>query len=155
MITTKTFLLFFNDVLDVLAILFACEKFDKYIFGRDIVNVETDHKPLEEIFEKSLCNALSRLKRLLLRPTLQSQGQVHEGSPHAPSRIGLGVPISGTRCLQRKCFLFIMCYVRFNFVISSLLSSLLIVNHIQVLNLKQRSLYKPQDRQSFTVTFKT
>ena len=68
---------------ELLGILFACEKFDKYIFGRDIVNVETDHKPLEEIFEKSLCNAPPRLKRLLLRPTLQFQGQVQEGSPHA------------------------------------------------------------------------
>ena len=68
---------------ELLAILFACEKFDKYIFGRDIVNVETDHKPLEEIFKKSLCDAPSRLKRLLLRPMLQSQGQVQEGSPHA------------------------------------------------------------------------
>ena len=27
-----------------LAIVFACEKFDKYIFGRDVIHVETDHK---------------------------------------------------------------------------------------------------------------
>lgn len=33
--------------------------------------------------------------------------------------------------------------------------SLLMVHYIQVLNLKQRSLKKPQDRQSCTVTFKT
>ena len=52
---------------ELLAIVFACEKFDKYIFGRDIVNVETDHKPLEEIFKKSLCNAPARLQRMLLR----------------------------------------------------------------------------------------
>ena len=48
-------------------IVFVCEKFDKYIFGRDVVKVETDHKPLEEIFKKSLCNAPARLQRLLLR----------------------------------------------------------------------------------------
>lgn len=47
--------------------MFACEKFDKYIFGRDVVHVETDHKPLEEIFKKSLCDAPARLQRMLLR----------------------------------------------------------------------------------------
>ena len=52
---------------ELLAIVFACEKFDKYIFGRDVVNVETDHKPLEEIFNKSLCDAPARLQRMLLR----------------------------------------------------------------------------------------
>ena len=31
---------------ELLAIVFACEKFDEYIFGRDVVHVETDHKPL-------------------------------------------------------------------------------------------------------------
>ena len=47
--------------------MFACEKFDEYIFGRDVVRVETDHKPLEEIFKKSLCDAPARLQRMLLR----------------------------------------------------------------------------------------
>ena len=52
---------------ELLAIVFACKKFDKYIFGRDVVHVETDHKPLEEIFKKSLCDAPARLQRMLLR----------------------------------------------------------------------------------------
>ena len=43
------------------------KKFDKYNFGRGVVNVETDHKPLEEIFKKSLCDAPARLQRMLLR----------------------------------------------------------------------------------------
>ena len=47
--------------------MFACEKFDKYIFGRDVAHVETDHKPLGEIFKKSLCKAPARLQRMLLR----------------------------------------------------------------------------------------
>ena len=51
---------------ELLAIVFACEKFDDYIFGRDVVHVETDHKPLEEIFKKSLCDAPARLQRMLL-----------------------------------------------------------------------------------------
>ena len=50
---------------ELLAIVFACEKFDKYIFRRDVVHVETDHKPLE-IFKKSLCDAPARLQRMLL-----------------------------------------------------------------------------------------
>ena len=52
---------------ELLAIVFACEKFDEYIFGREVVHVETDHKPLEEIFKKSLCDAPARLQRMLLR----------------------------------------------------------------------------------------
>ena len=52
---------------ELLAIVFACEKFDKYIFEPDVVTVETDHKPLEEIFKKSLCDAPARHERMLLR----------------------------------------------------------------------------------------
>ena len=52
---------------ELLAIVFACKTFDKYIFGRDVVNVKTDHKPLEEIFNKSLCNAPARPQQMLLR----------------------------------------------------------------------------------------
>ena len=44
---------------ELLAIVFACEK-----FGRDIVNVETDHKPLEEIFKKGLCDALRLVTKI-------------------------------------------------------------------------------------------
>ena len=40
------------------AIVFACERFDSYIYGRDVVTVQTDHKPLETIFRKAL-NVLS------------------------------------------------------------------------------------------------
>ena len=50
-----------------LTIVFACEKFDKYNFGRGVVNLMTDHKPLEEIFKRSLCDAPARLQRMLLR----------------------------------------------------------------------------------------
>ena len=50
-----------------MAIVFACEKFDAYIYGRDSVRVQTDHKPLESIFRKELCVAPKRLQRMLLR----------------------------------------------------------------------------------------
>ena len=37
---------------ELLAIVYACEKFDQYIFGRSNVIVQSDHKPLETIFKK-------------------------------------------------------------------------------------------------------
>ena len=38
---------------ELLVIVFACEKFDAYIYGCDCVRVQTDHKPLESIFQAS------------------------------------------------------------------------------------------------------
>ena len=52
---------------ELLAIVFACEHFEVYIFGREVVNVETDHLPLEAIAQKPLNKAPSRLQRMLLR----------------------------------------------------------------------------------------
>lgn len=51
--------------LECLAIVFACHKFDQYIYGKKI-RVETDHKPLESITRKSLLSAPRRLQRMLL-----------------------------------------------------------------------------------------
>lgn len=47
------------------AIRFACNRFHDYIYGKNI-KIETDHKPLESIFKKSLDRAPPRLKRILL-----------------------------------------------------------------------------------------
>ena len=52
--------------LECLAIVFACQKFDQYIFGKHI-RVETDHKPLEIIIKKSILAAPKRLQRMLLQ----------------------------------------------------------------------------------------
>ena len=52
---------------ELLAIVFACERFTDYIYGRASVNIETDHKPLEIIFRKPLSQAPKRLQRMLLR----------------------------------------------------------------------------------------
>ena len=52
---------------ELLAIVFACERFNAYLYGRDEVTVETDHKPLVSIVLKLLNLAPQRLQRMLLR----------------------------------------------------------------------------------------
>ena len=44
------------------------EKLHTYLYGRKVI-VETDHKPLEAIFKKSLNSAPPRLQRMLLKLT--------------------------------------------------------------------------------------
>ena len=61
---------------ELLAIVFACDRFDSYVYGRHLVNVETDHKPLEPIFVKPLASAPQRLQRMLMRLQKYSPGQV-------------------------------------------------------------------------------
>ena len=51
---------------ELLAIVFAVEKFKTYLYGRKVL-VESDHKPLEAIFKKSLLNAPKRFQRMLFR----------------------------------------------------------------------------------------
>jgi hypothetical protein len=52
---------------ECLAIVFAAEKFDTYLYGKQHILVESDHKPLETIFKKSILTAPKRLQRMLLR----------------------------------------------------------------------------------------
>lgn len=51
---------------ELLAIVFAMERFENYVYGRH-VTVESDHKPLEIICKKSLLSAPKRLQRMQLR----------------------------------------------------------------------------------------
>lgn len=51
---------------ELLAVVFACERFHYYTFGRT-VTVETDHKPLVAIQKKEFNRISPRLQRLLLR----------------------------------------------------------------------------------------
>ncbi len=51
---------------ELLAIVFACEKFNQYIYGK-VVKVESDHKPLETILRKPLSKASPRLQRMMMR----------------------------------------------------------------------------------------
>ena len=51
---------------ELLAIVFACEKFHQSIYGFS-TKVHSDHKPPELIFIKPLCSVPPRLQRMLLR----------------------------------------------------------------------------------------
>ena len=51
---------------ELLAIVFACQWFNTYVLGRPFT-VESDHKPLEMIHQKSLASAPPRLQRMLLQ----------------------------------------------------------------------------------------
>ena len=66
---------------ECLAIVFACPKFSQYITRREIITVETDHKPLQSIFKKSLLYAPSRLQRILLQSIFKNY------LLYAPSRL--------------------------------------------------------------------
>ena len=51
---------------DMLAIVFALEKWHQYTYGRH-VTVHSDHKPLESVTKKPLDRALKRLQGMLVR----------------------------------------------------------------------------------------
>ena len=51
---------------EMLAIVYAMEKFHTYTYGRDIT-IELDHKPLVTTHKKPLQSAPKRLKRMLMR----------------------------------------------------------------------------------------
>ena len=51
---------------EMLAIVFAVERFEQCVYGRQ-VRVQTDHNPLDSILKKSLISAPKRMQRMLLR----------------------------------------------------------------------------------------
>ena len=52
---------------ECMAIVFGCQKFSQYITRREKVTIESDHKPLQSIFKKSLLHTPCRLQRMMLR----------------------------------------------------------------------------------------
>jgi len=50
-----------------MSICFAMDRFHTYVYGRQDITVETDHRPLIAIMKKSLATAPKRLQRMLLR----------------------------------------------------------------------------------------
>ena len=51
---------------ELLAVVFGCEKFHSYLYGRPL-HAQTDHKPLVPILKKPLHNVPPRLQRFILR----------------------------------------------------------------------------------------
>ena len=51
---------------ELLAVLYGCEKFHHYIYGRT-VTIKTDNKPLLVIHSKSLYRAIRSLQRMLMK----------------------------------------------------------------------------------------
>ena len=49
---------------ELLAIVWSCHKFGQYIYGRDIVHVESDHEPLQAVFKKPIQQSPKRLQRM-------------------------------------------------------------------------------------------
>ena len=52
---------------ETLAVVFECEKFHQYVYGR-VVEVENRPQPLQSIINKPLQQAPTRLQRFLLQP---------------------------------------------------------------------------------------
>ena len=50
---------------EILAIVFPCEKFAHYIYGQ-IVTAQSDQKPLESVFKKSIAATTPQLQCMLL-----------------------------------------------------------------------------------------
>lgn len=50
---------------ELLAIVFACEKFHHFIYGRSVL-IQSDHKPLEELVKKEIDEVTARLQRMFL-----------------------------------------------------------------------------------------
>ena len=101
---------------ELLAIVFACEKFDQYIFGRSDVVVQSDHKPLETIFKKPIHSSPKRLQRMRLRlQNYDIQVEYKKGTTvflaDTLSRAYVEceqstVPNSDVRCIKEQLFAF-------------------------------------------------
>lgn len=51
---------------ELLSVVFACTRFDQYIYGCQDVTVRNDHKPLERIHKKPISEVTKRLQRMLM-----------------------------------------------------------------------------------------
>ena len=51
---------------ELLGMLWSCDKFDQYIYGRDIVTIGCDPEPLKAVFKKDIHKSPKRLQRMCL-----------------------------------------------------------------------------------------
>ena len=51
---------------ELLGIVWSCDKFDQYIYGRDIMTIECDHEPPKAVFKKDIHKSPKGLQRMCL-----------------------------------------------------------------------------------------
>lgn len=56
---------------EMLAIVWSCNKFDQYLYGRDSVTIESDHEPVRSVFKKEVQKSPKRLQTHALALALQ------------------------------------------------------------------------------------
>ena len=67
---------------ECLSIVFACHaRFHQYLYGREMVTAETDHKPLITIFKKPLPSAPKRLQGMLMQLQCNNLDVVYKPGP--------------------------------------------------------------------------
>ena len=49
---------------ELLAIIWSCHKFDQYIYGRDVVHIDSDHELLQAVFKKPIPQSPKCLQRM-------------------------------------------------------------------------------------------
>ena len=67
--------------IECLSIVFACQRFHQYLYGREKVTAETDHKPLITIFKKPLLSAPKRLQGMLMQLQCYNFNVVYKPGP--------------------------------------------------------------------------
>ncbi len=66
---------------ECLSIVFACQRFHHYLYGRETITAETDHKPLVTIFKKSLLSAPKHLQSMMLQLQNYNLNVVYKPGP--------------------------------------------------------------------------
>ena len=66
---------------ELLAVVFACSRFNDYIYGKPIT-IETDHQPLVTIIRKPIFTAPARLQRMMLQLQKYNIDQVYKKGKH-------------------------------------------------------------------------
>ena len=49
---------------ELLAIVWSCHKFDQYIYGRDVLHVDSEHEPLQAVVKKPIHQSPKHLQRM-------------------------------------------------------------------------------------------
>ena len=77
---------------ELLAVVFACQRFHHYIYWKT-AEVHSDHKPLESILRNSLAKAPARLHRMLVRLQRYDINLIYKQGKHV---------IESTFCVDRR-----------------------------------------------------